>query len=224
MPGISPQVAKRAGFCYAWFMKTLLFDFDGVIADTFHFCYRLHKAYRPESSVAYYKEKLEGNIYETLKDESSLEVFTERQNNFMIGYKPELMKLNVIETIGDVITTLAKDYALFIVSSCDSEVIREFLTKEKLADYFQEILGCDVDFSKIRKIHMLQEKYKFESNDALFITDTLGDIREAEKCQIKSIAVSWGFHPQEKLRKWNPMTNADKPLELVESIREKLKI
>lgn len=71
---------------------------------------------------------------------------------------------------------------------------------------------------------MLYENYNADSANYLFVTDTLGDIREAEKCNIKSIAVAWGYHPVTTLEKGNPIAIVQTPKELVEAIRTSFKI
>jgi phosphoglycolate phosphatase-like HAD superfamily hydrolase len=38
------------------------------------------------------------------------------------------------------------------------------------------------------------EKYNIPKEHTLFITDTLGDIREAEIADVPTVAVTWGAH------------------------------
>ncbi len=44
-------------------VKSIIFDFDGVIADTFEKMYELHLQFRPESNREKYREYFEGNFY-----------------------------------------------------------------------------------------------------------------------------------------------------------------
>jgi phosphoglycolate phosphatase-like HAD superfamily hydrolase len=41
---------------------------------------------------------------------------------------------------------------------------------------------------------MIEKKYNLSNKDFLFITDTLGDIREADIANIPTVAVTWGQH------------------------------
>ena len=52
---------------------------------------------------------------------------------------------------------------------------------------------------------MLFEKYDLKPDDCVFITDTLGDILEAKKVNVRSIAVTFGFHDQERLKRGEPL-------------------
>lgn len=77
--------------------------------------------------------------------------------------------------------------------------------------------------SKIIKINSILKKYNIEPNDTVFITDTLGDIKEAKECGVKSIAVTWGLHDRETLEKGNPVAIIDDPRELLRVIEKVLK-
>jgi phosphoglycolate phosphatase len=104
-----------------------------------------------------------------------------------------------------------------------THLINEILDREDLSSYFTEILGSDVHTSKSEKIKKLIEKYNITSKDAIYITDTLGDIKEAEGCGVKSIAVTWGFHDRKTLEKGNPVAIIDEPMDLLEAIENVLK-
>ena len=67
---------------------------------------------------------------------------------------------------------------------------------------------------------MLLDKYKITSEDAVFITDTVGDIVEARECGVRSIAVSWGFHEIETLEKARPAKIVSTPADLLRAIKE----
>ena len=49
-----------------------------------------------------------------------------------------------------------------------------------------------------------------------FITDTLGDIKEANKVGIESIGITWGYQDKAKLQKGNPKKIVDTPTELLD--------
>jgi phosphoglycolate phosphatase-like HAD superfamily hydrolase len=49
--------------------------------------------------------------------------------------------------------------------------------------------------------------------DCIFVTDTIGDIKEARHFDILSIAVTWWYHPRKLLL-------SEKPYQIVESPRE----
>jgi phosphoglycolate phosphatase len=70
----------------------------------------------------------------------------------------------------------------------------------------------------VEKIKMVFNKYGVSANNCLFVTDTLGDLLEAEKTGVEGIGVTWGFHGAETLKRGNPVALVDTPDELVAEI------
>ena len=67
---------------------------------------------------------------------------------------------------------------------------------------------------------MIFETYGIGADDCVFITDTLGDMREAKEHAVGTIGVSWGFHPHATLEKGIPFRIVDQPSELPDAIQE----
>ncbi len=76
----------------------------------------------------------------------------------------------------------------------------------------QEVLGADIEKSKVIKIKKQKEKYP--NSEIYYIGDTVGDIKEGKKAGIKTIAVSWGFHTKKQLEQEKPNFLIDKPKDL----------
>ncbi len=64
------------------------------------------------------------------------------------------------------------------------------------------------------------EKYKTIPENAVFITDTVGDVLEARKCGVKAIAVTWGFHGEATLQKAKPAKIVSTSEDLLKSIKD----
>jgi len=58
-----------------------------------------------------------------------------------------------------------------------------------------------------------------EPGNCVFVTDTLGDMREAAEVGISSIAVSWGFQKHATLEQGKPFRVVDKPADLATAVR-----
>ncbi len=97
------------------------------------------------------------------------------------------------------------------------------MIKENIKKYFSDILGTDVHKSKIVKIKSLLEKYNIKPENAVFITDSLGDILEGNECGVKSIGVTWGIHHRETLEKGNPIIIIHSPMDLLTTVQNVLK-
>jgi phosphoglycolate phosphatase len=201
-------------------LKVILFDFDGVIVDTFAFCHRISNMRSPVAEEDY-RARFEGNINEALKNVNR---GLTPHFDFFGHYTPELLLCRPNAELAKAIKTLARDHVLVIISSTTTGPITEFLTLHGLRDCFKEILGNDVEKSKVKKIQGVLNRYGIEPSETVFITDTLGDIREAETCGVKSIAVSWGYHPIETLERGKPhriVTHPEELAETIESLEEK---
>ncbi|WKZ23867.1 MAG: HAD hydrolase-like protein [Candidatus Dojkabacteria bacterium] len=90
------------------------------------------------------------------------------------------------------------------------------MEKYNLRHYFGNILGVDVEKSKVIKLQSVQKLH--HNREMYFITDTLGDIREAEKVGIEAIAVTWGYHDKAMLEQGNPRAVVNSIEELAETV------
>lgn len=198
----------------------LIFDFDGVLVDSFDVAFGLIEEMLPGQDFTEedYRECFEGNVYESAKVSKYCFVVP----GFFDEYLKRLIKLAPIGGIADVIRGLSESHVLTIVSSTKSSVIQEWLEQYQLAGCFSDILGEDVSRSKVEKLNMLLERYRIPADRCLFVTDTLGDLREAEKVGISSIAVSYGWHDEERLKRGKMVAIAHTPDELAWAIEKAL--
>ncbi len=193
--------------------KLVIFDFDGVLADTLEPIFAINEEVKPDLSLEEYKSFFEGNIHEAIASgkKKSIPDFDER-------FRARTRELGVREVFKKILHDLSLKYTLVIVSSSSSGIIKEILDRSSVANLFADIYGSDVNKNKIVKIKMLLEKYKINPENTIFITDTLGDVYEASECNIKSIAVTWGFHTTKTLLRGNPFAVIDNPDDLIPTI------
>ena len=195
--------------------KFILFDFDGVIVDSFQAAMEINSLIYSDFTKDDYRKKFEGSV----NDESAR--WSDRRKSdldFFTEYTPRLPKQKVFDGMIDVVKSLGEKFNLIIISSTTSDLIKNYLKIHKLEQCFIEILGNDVHSNKTEKIKMVFEKYKTNAQNCIFITDTLGDIKEAREAGAKSIAVSWGFNNRDILEKGNPLVLVDKPEEIEKEI------
>jgi phosphoglycolate phosphatase len=196
--------------------KFILFDFDGVILDSFDTALGVAQMICPHVTDESHRKRFEGNIndWANFKDEHTDKC--RHDINFFDEYLPKIRsEVKIFYGIKEVIENLSKDYILIVISSTISAPIFEILEKFGLAKHFTEIMGNDVHKSKVEKIKMVFDKYKTKAEDCVFVTDTLGDIKEANETGVKSIAVTWGFHSKETLLKGEPFLVINEPSELI---------
>ena len=181
--------------------KAIIFDFDGVIHDTFEF----HRTRVQEFSGAelpkqVYKDMHNGNFFEDIpKEIKHINWFEYAKYVFK-----EQSNLKVNQEIQSIVTELSDKYDLYIITSAHQDNITAYLTNNNLINKFVDILGADSHKSKVEKFKILFEKYNLSKDNCVFITDTLGDILEANTLGITTIAVDFGYHDRKTLQKGNP--------------------
>src|SRR3989338_9289170 len=190
----------------------ILFDFDGVIADSFAPAFEIQKMICPALDEDSYRRRFEGNINDWEDPINTHTAECRHDIDFFVEYIPRMRnEVQIKPGMTEVITQLGKEYTLVIISSTITSPIQEFMEKHNLASHFVEIMGNDVHTSKVEKMKMIFEKYKTSPERCVFITDTLGDMHEAEQTEVGTIGVSWGFHRRETLARGTPFRTVDKP-------------
>jgi len=199
-------------------MKILLFDFDGVIIDTLPIAvdvynelfkkYTIPYQFNQKSFSDFFLTNFHKSLTKLIKNEElckkildeRAQKYIERENEFKLfdGIKNTLKQLS---QIGNII----------IISSNESQFIK-ILLKNRGITCIQEVLGADIEKSKVIKIKKQKEKYP--NSEIYYIGDTVGDIKEGKKAGIKTIAVSWGFHTKKQLEQEKPNFLIDKPKDL----------
>jgi phosphoglycolate phosphatase len=204
--------------------KFILFDFDGVIADSFRPAFEIQKMICPHLTKDIYRKRFEGNINDWREP---INVHTEECRHdidFFTEYIPRMKnEVQIMPGMKEVVIELEKNYTLIVISSTITSPIQEFLEGHDLTNHFAQIMGNDVHASKVEKMKMVFEKFGAEPKDCVFITDTLGDMREAEKMSVGTIGITWGFHTPETLLRGKPFRLVEKPNDLLTAVADYFK-
>lgn len=198
--------------------KIILFDFDGVIADSFDVAFDVNKIIdRNIVTENDFRQLFDGNIYDHMKNGGLVgrKEAEKMSKEFFKIYLPRMKEVKMVSGMKEAIKMLSKIYTLLIISSTITSPIGEFLKRYNTFSYFDEIVKGDAyHTNKVERIKMVFKKYKVGAKDCIFITDTLGDMKEAASVGVSSIGVAWGFQEKENLLKGNPFRIAEKPEDL----------
>lgn len=203
--------------------KLIIFDFDGVLVNTVNLWFDIHKQVNKDHTWEEYQVMSHGNFINEQKNLVEKGSYIHNPTGEEQYEKALHKEYSVGDILHDAILHLANSYTICIVSSGSNKIISGFIKKENLDTCFSDILGWENHSSKVVKINSLLEKYNFKSEDAVFITDTLGDIKEGNECGVACIGVTWGLHDNEILSKGNPKAIIDNPQDLVPTIENVLK-
>ncbi len=196
--------------------KLLLFDFDGVLVDSLEFYEKVFRQCleaigRPIiSSRADFLALCQDNFYGELA----------RRGIDLSAFLAELAKIHSsidtslirpLPAMTPVLSALAERHRLVLISSNSADVIHELLRRMDVSECFEAVLGADFLLNKTEKIVHAQKTSGFSREDVYYVGDTAGDIREARRAGIKSIAVTWGWHGRDALEAVSPDFLIDTP-------------
>jgi phosphoglycolate phosphatase len=204
-------------------MALIIFDYDGVLADTLDDLIRFgqkacdqlgvkHTVTQADlsnlevMSFATYGRACE--VPEHLVDEFvkiSLNLFAEKKSPPAI-----------FDGMSEVIQHFSTKHKIAIVTTNSSQNVHAFLTKHGLDCLVHAVYGVDTPGSKAQKISMARERFGEES--VFMIGDALSDIRSAKEAGVTSIAVTWGHQSLKTLLQGEPDYVVNSPSELFEII------
>ncbi len=183
--------------------KLFIFDFDGVIAESLNFYEELVRTHLEKIGAPaittrdQFLDLFDGNFYASL---SKRGVDMDAFNNAVMGAAPDIdyTQIRPVDGILPVMDALARDNTLLVISSNISSVIRTFLERYRFDGIFVDVLGADFMLSKTRKIHHAVEQWQEERDRTYYVGDTVGDIKEGQDAHVRTVAVTWGWHPKER--------------------------
>jgi phosphoglycolate phosphatase-like HAD superfamily hydrolase len=205
--------------------KTIIFDFDGTIADTLETIATLYNKIahdfncKPVSFEE--KEKFRSmKTHEFLK-ECNIPVLLLPVLAIRIKaeLKFEIRKVKAIAGIVEALHEIKKaGYSIGVMSSNSVENINIFLQENSIEKLFDFVHSGKNIFGKDKVILRVISKNKLNKKEVIYVGDETRDIEALKRIKIPIIAVSWGFNSHQILEKLNPEGLIDNPNELLSKI------
>ena len=202
--------------------KLFLFDFDGVLVDSLDVHvqaakWSLEKIGQPIiQNKADYLDLFDDNFYEAmLKKGVDLKKFFKAFSSSWRSAVDHYGDIKPFSFMLPVLEDLSRIHNLGIISSSSVETINKALAQKQYGTFFQVILGSQSAFSKKIKIAHAIDQCHAQSGNTYYIGDTVGDIKEGKQAGVITVAVTWGWHPRERLLAANPDFLIDTPEELL---------
>lgn len=205
--------------------KTLVFDFDGTIADSFiNFLeivqllitkYNLNPISNEELSKL---RDLEANVLiNKLKIPFYKLPFLARDMKNL--QQSQIKTLKVFKGLPDVLTKLKTlGYSLNILTSNSKQNVKLFIKQNDLL-IFDQIYGDVSLFGKDKAILKFIKQNSLSQETVIYVGDEIRDIAACKKAGTQIIAVSWGFNSKAGLIKSDPDYLIDKPSELLNILK-----
>ncbi len=182
--------------------RCIIFDLDGVIANTEPVVLQAYRTYLPEMTIDEHRALYVGNAYEKTDEMVASGLFTCEE--FQDTYHKLYEEVEIFPHMKEILTSLSKKYKLAVNSSTNDHMIDHFLQKNGILDLFSAVHGSSKEHKKSVKIKYILEMFGVLPENAVFVTDTTGDINEGREAGVESIAVTWGYHDAPRLEEAKP--------------------
>ncbi|CAG1016640.1 phosphoglycolate phosphatase [Anaerolineales bacterium] len=207
-------------------MSLILFDFDGVLADTLGDLLQFGQEACNELGV---------NHTATQDDLSSLEVMSFATYGQQMGVPNHLIDEfvrrclakfggkksppGIFKGLAEVVRQLSTSNVIGVITGNSSENVKTFLAEHGLEGCVSAIYGVDTPGSKVEKISWARNQFAKDGESVFMVGDSASDIRAAKEAGIKSIAVTWGHQSAETLTRAKPDYLVHSPEELYKVIK-----
>lgn len=204
-------------------MTLILFDFDGVLADTLNDLLQHGQEACNELGVTHFVVKEDLSTLEVMSFASfgrQLEVPEPLIDQFVskclakVGEKESPPA--IFSGLAEVVRELSTKHVLGIVTTNSTQNVKAFLVEHGLEDCIRVIYGVDLPGSKAQKILWAREQFAAEGEAVFMIGDSASDMRAASESSAKSIGVSWGHQSVEMLIRAKADLIVDSPKALLE--------
>ncbi|MDL2342224.1 MAG: HAD-IA family hydrolase [Patescibacteria group bacterium] len=206
-------------------MKTVIFDFDGTLVDSFKVAIEVaheltHRAIlvQPEEIVRLRQLRLL-DVARELK-------LPRWQWPFLLirGRRMMTRRLNEVLPFADM-PAVVKDlhesgYKLLVMSSNSQVNVQKVLDARSLSQYFSFIKGGIGLMGKSKGLRELMLQKNLVLADCIYVGDEPRDVEGSRKVGMPCISVTWGFNAPELLKDHHPLAVVDTPQQLREELKK----
>lgn len=199
---------------------TIIFDFDGTIADSFEVVLELfyeltgHERFTPEEITAFRRLPIRRVLKEvnvSLRHGARLLM----QGRTMM--RQRMQEVRVIPGLHHVLAELHQSgWRLMVVSSNSQQNVAAYLETHDLSEYFDQIHGGVGLFSKTQSLRKVIRQNKLTRESCFYVGDEVRDVQAANKAHVRCVAVGWGYNDVPALRAEKPFALAEKPTDLIQ--------
>lgn len=191
--------------------RTLVFDFDGTIADTLGEMRRIFNQLAPDYGIRQVEEgELGGLRHLSLKQLLSHLNIPKRRVPSLITrgtgmLRDNITRLPLIDGMAEVIVEMRRHVGSFgILTSNTTANVDLFLRAHGLRDPFDFISSTSKLSGKAKHLRAIRKTFSLRSEEMLYIGDELRDVKASRKAGIPIAAVTWGFNSRESLEAMRP--------------------
>ena len=187
-------------------MSLVLFDFDGVLADTLEDMLRFAQEVCDELGVKHTVVQTDLSELEVMSFatfgracETPEDLMDEFVRKCTGKFAEKKSPPAIFDGLWEVVRKLAESHLLAVVTGNTEGNVRAFLEEHGLEGCVRAVYGVDMPGSKAEKILMAKSRFATQADTVFMVGDSLSDIRAARQAGVKSIAVTWGHQSVERL-------------------------
>jgi phosphoglycolate phosphatase-like HAD superfamily hydrolase len=181
--------------------KIIIFDMDGVLFDTIPYARNIFLKNHPGTTNKMYNEIHTGNFYKEASKYSYLRIKETKEEKLKrnLEYAEKKSKSKMFKGVKNLLLNLYNSgYLLVLNTNAYNVNCLPLLKNAGVDNLFGFIASADISKDKVEKFKLIQEKYDLnKENLIIFVTDALGDIRDADIAGVRTVAVTWGVHNRE---------------------------
>lgn len=208
-------------------MKTVIFDFDGTLADSLNVIVEIFEQLtgKPNALTKREMAQLRHLPIPVVAKRIGIPMW---RVPFLLYKGRRMMKARVDEIVmykglDTLLAALHEDgYRLLVVSSNSAHNVRAFLRNNNLEQYFTHLYGGVGLFDKAAALRAVVKRNRTQLEDCIYVGDETRDVEACQSIGLRVVAVEWGFADPKFLRKHKPLALVGTPAELLAVIRQKL--
>lgn len=207
--------------------RTVIFDFDGTIADTFPETRIIFNQLAPDYGLRQItEEELPALRHYTLKQFLDAHDIPKRRVPSLLArgiglMRASLPRLGMIHGMHETLTEMRKHARRFGILTSNSHAnVDLFLRNHGIRDSFDFISSTPKLTGKHRNLRAIRRTFSITKEEMLYVGDEVRDVKASHKAKIAVAAVTWGFNSREALAKEIPTYLFDKPQDFLELLRE----
>lgn len=198
--------------------RTIIFDFDGTLADTLEESRRIYNTLAPDYKLREVAaEELPALRHFSLKELLDHLSIPKRRVPGLIARGTSMMRgnmtnLDLIEGIGEVLPQLRQKCDAFGVLTSNAPAnVDLFLRAKGIRGLFNFISSTSKLTGKAKHLRAIRKTFSLKSEEMLYVGDEIRDIKASKKAGIPVAAVTWGFNSPEALAAESPEHVIDLP-------------
>ncbi len=191
--------------------QTIIFDFDGTLADTLEESRQIFNRLAPDYKLREVTiEELPSLRHFSLKELLDHLKIPKRRVPGLIARGTSMMrgnitKLALINGLDEIIPQLRERCDAFGVLTSNAPAnVDLFLRAKGLRSHFNFISSTSKLTGKAKHLRAIRKTFSLKSEEMLYVGDEIRDIKASKKAGIPVAAVTWGFNSPEALTAETP--------------------